>query len=80
MFICNIKVSGSKIFKIFAIGVSILVFILFTIGIYRIYCDAKSNVDCGYSSVKDTVDVIETKNYTNILQAVHDHLNDYVRH
>ena len=36
MFIYNLKVSGSKIFKFFAVTVSIIVVILFILSIYKI--------------------------------------------
>lgn len=77
MFIYNFKVSGSKIFKIFAIIVSILIIILFGAAIYRIYTNV-SREEMVYDSVNTDITSISPKNYTNILKAVHDNLDNYI--
>lgn len=77
MFIYNIKVSGSKIFKVFAITVSVIVIILFIISIYRIFFGPKENFDYN-DYISSTISPIEAKNYTNILKAVHDDIDSYI--
>lgn len=77
MFIYNFKVSGSKLFKIFAITVSIIVIILFGMSVYKIFFGLRD--DSAYSNYKSSsVSAIEPKNYTNILKAVHDDIDSYV--
>lgn len=77
MFIYNLKVSGSKIFKVFAMTVSIIVVILFIMSVYRIFFGAKN--DSTYANYNSSsVSSIDPKNYTNILKAVHEDIDSYV--
>lgn len=77
MFIYNLKVSGSKIFKFFAVTVSIIVVILFILSIYKIIFGAKN--DSTYADYMiSAVSPIDPKNYTNILKAVHEDMDSYV--
>ena len=63
MFIYNLKVSGSKIFKVFAMTVSIIVVILFIMSVYRIFFGAKN--DSTYANYNSSsVSSIDPKNYT----------------
>lgn len=77
MFIYNLKVSGSKIFKVFAVTVSIIVVILFILSIYKIFFGAKTNPTYD-DYMSSTVASIDPKNYTNILKAVHEDIDSYV--
>ena len=77
MFIYNIKVSGSKLFKIFAITVSLIIISVFIFSIYHIFSLAK-NDPSGYSISSKEAIQIDAKNYTNILKSVHDDLNTYL--
>jgi len=77
MFIYNFKVSGSKIFKFFATTISIIVVILFVSSVHKIFFGAKN--DSTYDNyMSSSVAPIETKNYTNILKAVHDDIDSYI--
>lgn len=78
MFIYNVKVSGSKLFKVFAITVSVIVILLFGISVYRIFSYAKNDVSITDGISSTDVSEITSKNYTNILKAVHDNLDTYV--
>ena len=75
MFIYNVKINGSKIFKIFFTVVVILVLCIACIAIYRIFRGAINDSSC---ITKDSMQNIEATNYTNILKAVHDNVDDYV--
>lgn len=77
MFIYNIKVSGSKIFKFFAVIVSIIVIVLFSLSVYKIFFGAQN--DTTYANyMSSSISSIDAKNYTNILKAVHEDLDSYV--
>lgn len=76
MFVCNVKVNGNKIFKIFfTIVTIILVFILIFVS-YKVFSGAKSST----SSCMPPNDVftIYSNNYTNVLKTVHDDIDTYV--
>lgn len=77
MFIYNIKVNGSKIFKNFFILVVILLIIILCVVSYRVFYGANS---VAKNSILDsnTIFSITPKNYTNVLKAVHDNIDDYV--
>ena len=78
MFIYNVKLSGSKLFKTFFVIVAILVIILFGLSAYKIF--TKATKDMYVSDIANNTDVanITTQNYTNILKTVHDDLDTYV--
>ena len=72
MFIYNIKINNSKIFKIFFIYVIILLLLIVSIVIFRVFNGASKNP-------KNTeIHQINTSNYTNVLKAVHDDIDSYV--
>ena len=87
MFVCNFKLNGSKLAKISFISILIIVVIVFSVSIYKIFIKTKINeskvdeefLDDETSCIKSNgVLEIEPKNYTNILQAVHDNIDSYV--
>lgn len=77
MFIFNVKVKGSILLKILIITLSIIMLVIFLITIYRIFVkDGKFFVSD--SVLKKDITEIDSSNYTNILQAVHDDTDSYV--
>lgn len=78
MFVFNVKVNGSKIFKFFFIGVIILLIIIMCIVIYSIFSGANNFSRSSSCILKNGVSQIEAKNYTNILKTVHENINSYV--
>ncbi len=76
MFIYNIKVSGSMLFKIFFVIVTIIILTVFSICCYNLFVDAKNNVNVADNS--SAVIEIDPKNYTNILKDSHEHIDNYV--
>lgn len=75
MFIYNVKLNGTKIFKILLFV--IIIFVLFLCGVvaYRLY---KSTI-----KVKDSINdsgtiCLTNENYSTILKAVHENIDDYI--
>ena len=71
-----INIRLSKIFRIFFVCVSILMIILFGISIFKIY--SKSTLYSQVNSNNSETIEITSKNYTNVLKAVHDNPDSYV--
>lgn len=87
MFICNLKLNGSKIAKISFVCVLIIVLLILCFSIYQIFStpknmEANSNEEKLNNGTacekKDGILEIDPKSYTNILQAVHDDVDSYV--
>lgn len=78
MFVYNVKINGSKTFKVFFTGICILMVIILIIVCIRVFrgADKSSSVADGIS--KNTVFKISTSNYTNVLKAVHDNIDTYI--
>ena len=76
MFIYNLKVSGSFLFKIFFIIVTIVILVVFSISCYKIFNLAKSNTNISDNS--SNVIEITTSTYTNILKDSHENIDKYV--
>ena len=78
MYICNLKLNGNIMFKVIFIILIILVFIMFSIGVYNIFRNReKVTADNDDISI-NKVNVIPANNYTNVLKNVHDNLDTYV--
>ena len=75
MFIYNLKIDGSKLFKtLFIITVMIIICIACII-FCRIFSGASNSSSC---TPQSDICNIETKNYTNVLKSVHDNIDNYV--
>ena len=72
MFVYNVRLSSGKLFKCVLAVMLIIVFIITGISIYKTFPRKAS------SSVSDNVYQITPNNYTNILKAVHDNLDNYI--
>lgn len=78
MFIYNIKINGSKVFKIIFLGMLIIViFILLVVGV-KLFNGANLNKNNDSFIPKNKVCKITSNNYTNILKTVHDNIDQYV--
>ena len=76
MFIYNLKINGSKTFKIFFTFVVIILICILCFVIYRIFSGASL-----YSKScipQNEICKISSSNYTNVLKAVHDNIDDYI--
>ena len=77
MFVFNIKLDGNKTAKIF-IGILCVILLLITFFVcYKLIFNSFFNTNDDVN-LRDTVYDVNSQNYTNVLQNVHNHLNDYV--
>lgn len=77
MFIYNLKINGGIALKIIIVLLSIFMLIVFGISVYRIFFTSgrfKINDEIKFNEVTE----IQSDNYTDILQAVHNDLDAYV--
>ena len=77
MFVYNIKINGTKIYKYFLIGILILVCILVCFIIFNLFKSADNKTE-SYFPTSENIRTIENKNYTNVLKAVHDNIDNYI--
>ena len=77
MFVFNLKVNGSRIFKYFFIGVIIFLILILGIVIYKVFSGANNSAK-SESCLPKGVSKISSNNYTNILKAVHENIDSYV--
>lgn len=76
MFIFNFKINGGRALKIIILVLSLFMLFVFGISIYKIFfTSGKFNVNDKLKA-KDITE-LDAKNYTNILQAVHDDIDSY---
>lgn len=75
MFIYNVKVSGTKVLKIFLISMIIFVIILCGIIGLKIY-DASKVQDTDYK-IQDVTE-LNNQNYANVLKMVHEDIDTYI--
>ena len=78
MFIYNFKVNGSKIFKYFFTGIVVLIICILIFVSIKLFVREKNNRNISSCMPQSDVSVISAKNYTNVLKAVHENIDDYV--
>lgn len=76
MFICNLKLNGSSLFKIILAIIIFIVICLCGIVGYKIYVATTNNIDNNINL--NTTKELTNQNYSTILQAVHDNVDSYV--
>lgn len=81
MFIFNFKVDGNKFSKVLFIIMILIIIIIFGVGVYNIFF--KDKVNSNFVKVTDEVksdEIFEVtaNNYTNILKAANENVDDYV--
>ena len=77
MFIYNVKINGSKVFKYFFTGVIILIICILCIVLFRIFSGAGKANNSSCLPQNDDFE-ISSKNYTNVLKTVHENIDTYV--
>lgn len=77
MFVCNFKINGSKFIKYIVSFLCIIILILCSIAIYKIFGNAVSNNQETDALKKGSICEIDSKNYTNVLNEVHNNLSLY---
>jgi len=75
MFVCNVSLNKTKLVKIFFGVVAVILIIFFLFSAYRIFT---SSVRISDDISNHDVITISSENYTNVLKAVHDNLDDYI--
>ena len=78
MFVFNLKVNGNKLFKTFIICSIVLLFIIVCMVIFRIISGARNSSNNSTCLPQSKVNTINSNNYTNVLKAVHDNIDNYV--
>ncbi len=78
MFVYNVKVNGSKIYKIFFSCMIIFLIIVVCIVIFKIFSGASSSQENDSCIPKNRIAKLTTNNYTSILKAVHENIDSYV--
>ena len=78
MFVFNVKVNGSKIFKCFFVGIIILLIMILGIVMYRVFSGADDSSNSNSCSPKSESSTISPRNYTNVLKTVHENIDPYV--
>ena len=78
MFVYNVKFSGSKLFKLFFSIMIILFIIIVSIVIYKVFSGAANSEQASSCIPQNNINKITAKNYSNILKAVHDNIDNYV--
>lgn len=76
MFIYNLKLNGNKLSKIFLVTLFILVILITILVCYRIF----GNIFFKTNDVEKNIKLQEltTSNYTNVLKAVHENIDEYI--
>ena len=77
MVIYNLKINGNKLFKLFLSFVFIFLFLLVCIVVFNIFSGASKNHGSGCLN-KNNICTISPNNYTNVLKAVHENIDNYV--
>ena len=78
MFIYNVKINGSKTFKFFFIGITLLVIIIVGIVSFKVFYGANHATENSGCLPQNKVTKLTTANYTNVLKTVHDNIDNYV--
>lgn len=76
MFVLNFKLNSNYILKIFLTMLLIIVMIIVCFSIYKIV-NYSRDTNAATSNFPNSF-VLSTSNYTNVLKAVHDNLNNYL--
>ena len=78
MFIYNVKVNGSELFKSIFIIMLILLLCIIGMVIFKMFSGAANSETNSHCLPQSNVNKISSTNYTNVLKAVHEKIDDYV--
>lgn len=76
MFVYNLKINGTKTFRIIVISIILIALLVLSISIYNFYCKSKFLLNDNLPS--NSVANIDGSNYTNLLKQVYDNVDTYV--
>ncbi len=78
MFIYNLKINGSKVYKCFFISIVFVVILIIGIICFKIFNGASAASSNSSCLPKNKILEISSSNYTNVLKNVHDNIEDYI--
>ena len=83
MFLYNLKINGNRLIKFMFIFMLIIILLIFSFGIYKIFFQKQNLKDLEEITLTDTIKTneifeISSENYTNILQAVTNNIDSYI--
>lgn len=78
MFVYNVKIPGSKVFKSIFILMLVVIMCIVGVVVFKILNGAKNSSISEACMPKNKICTISSNNYTNVLKAVHDNIDDYV--
>ena len=78
MFVKNFKLNSKMIFKIFFVILFILIFIMCIFGVAKMLRSKEQTTNPSNNVSKGNINVLTTRNYTNVLKTVHSDLDTYV--
>lgn len=78
MFVKNFKLNSKMIFKIIFVILFILIFIMCIFGVAKMLGSKEQTTNPSNNISKGNINVLTTRNYTNVLKTVHSDLDTYV--
>lgn len=78
MFVKNFKLNSKMIFKIIFVILFILIFIMCIFGVAQMLKSKEQTTNPSNNISKGNINVLTTRNYTNVLKTVHSDLDTYV--
>lgn len=78
MFVKNFKLNSKMIFKIIFVILFILIFIMCIFGVAKMLKSKEQTTNPSNNISKGDINVLTTRNYTNVLKTVHSDLDTYV--
>lgn len=76
MFVYNLKINGTNLFRIIIISIIIIALIILSVSVYNFFY--KSNFILNDTLPSNSVANIDANEYTNILKQVHDNIDTYI--
>lgn len=78
MFVKNFKLNSKMIFKIIFVILFILIFIMCIFGVAKMLKSKEQTTNPSNNISRGNINVLTTRNYTNVLKTVHSDLDTYV--
>ena len=75
MFVKNFKLNSKMIFKIIFVILFILIFIMCIFGVAQMLRSKEQTINPSNNISKGNINVLTTRNYTNVLKTVHSDLD-----
>lgn len=76
MFVYNLKVNGSKVYKVFFSAMVIFLVIIVCVVTFKMFSGASNSKDTCMPN--NQITKLTTNNYTNVLKTVHENIDSYI--